>query len=174
MIAIGSHGRNTGKTSAVCAVIRAFPEERWTAIKISAHEPAAGAAYTLEPESDRDGRHDSCRYLAAGAVQSYFLRHGAGGLAAAMPALRGLVADAGNVIFESSSILDFLRPDFYLFVLNRGAAEVKASAQAYAARADAVLTVRAAAPDYLSPELADFVRARLTRERTAPPRDAES
>lgn len=163
VIAIGSHGRNTGKTSAVCAVIRAFPEAAWTAIKISAHEPEAGTAYTLEPEADRDGRHDSCRYLAAGAARSYYLRHGAGGLAAAMPELSALMTRAENVIFESSSILDFLAVDFYLFVLNRGAAQLKASAKDLTARADAVLTVREAAPDYLAPELVDFVRARLTR-----------
>jgi hypothetical protein len=174
VIAIGSHGRNTGKTSAVCAVIRAFPKAGWTAVKISAHEPAGSEPYTLERETDREGRHDSSRYLAAGAVESYFLCHGPGGLAEAMPTLRVLLAGAGNVIFESNSILEFLAPDFYLFVLNRGAAVVKASAKQYSGRADAILTVEATAPDYLSRELSEFVRARLTQERAAPPSASET
>ena len=127
---------------------------------------------------------DSGRYLSAGAVRSFWVRTRQGQLAEAMPRLRKELARAENAIVESNSVLRFLRPDLYLSVLDPGTADFKESALRYLDRADAVLleggelgrpewkgvslkilqgtpilTMRP--PEYVTEEVADFVRDRL-------------
>jgi hypothetical protein len=145
LIAIGSHSRKTGKSRLVCDLVRAIPEAHWTVVKISGHEHGAAAAYSLQEERDAGGRHDTSRYLQAGAAHAWLLRHAPGGLAEAVPALRELIAAAGNTILESNRILQFIQPDLYVFVRNEASAEFKDSARAWAARADA--TVLAQVPE---------------------------
>ncbi|HXY77371.1 MAG TPA: hypothetical protein VEH47_01045, partial [Candidatus Acidoferrales bacterium] len=92
-----------------------------------------------------------------------------------------------NAIIESNSILRFIKPDLYLTVLDPETADFKASAQTYLDRADAVLlhsvensktpawervslkpvmdrpTFEIHPPEYVTPEVVEFVRARLSR-----------
>ncbi len=62
-----------------------------------------------------------------------------GRLAEAMPTVRRKLAESGNVILESNSILKFVRPDLYLTVLDPATADFKKSAQEFLDRADAVI-----------------------------------
>ncbi|HVX67033.1 MAG TPA: hypothetical protein VHA11_10545 [Bryobacteraceae bacterium] len=148
LIAVGSHSRKTGKSSLVCELVRAIPEARWTVVKISGHEHGVAGAWSLEEEHDAGGRHDTSRYLEAGAARAWLLRHSPGGLTAAVPALRQLIAAAGNTILESNRILEFIQPDLHVFVRNEATAEFKESARAWAARAD--VTVLAGDPESLA------------------------
>jgi hypothetical protein len=91
---------------------------------------------------------DSARYLAAGAVRSFWVRTRIGNLAAAMPRLRKELAAAENAIVESNSIMGFLRPDLYLSVLDHATADFKDSARLFLDRADALL-VHAGAEDLM-------------------------
>ena len=52
---------------------------------------------------------DSSRYLAAGAERSFWVRTRQGQLSEAMPRVRALLADSGNAIVESNSVLRFLQ-----------------------------------------------------------------
>jgi hypothetical protein len=113
-------------------------------------------------------------------------------LAEAMPRIRKEIAAAENTILESNSILQFLRPDLYLTVLDNATADFKDSARLYLDRADAIL-LRAsglnlqprwtgvaatllegkrcfviAPPDYTTDGLVDFVRARLSTPQLTP------
>ena len=54
-----------------------------------------------------------------------------GRLAEAMPAIRRKLAESGNAILESNSILKFVRPDLYLTVLDPATADFKKSAQEF-------------------------------------------
>jgi hypothetical protein len=152
IVVVGGHTRNIGKTSVVAGVIRAFPELQWTAFKITQFghgvcsangEPCdcETADHTVAVSEERDGASgtDSARYLAAGAVRSFWVRTRMGQLAEAMPRIRKEIAQAENVVIESNSILRFLRPDVYLSVLDPGTADFKESARLYLDRADAVL-----------------------------------
>jgi hypothetical protein len=56
-----------------------------------------------------------------------------------MPRIRQEIDAAENMIFESNSLLQFLRPDLYLTVLDHATADFKDSARLYLDRADAVL-----------------------------------
>jgi len=197
IVVIGGHSRSVGKTSVVAGLIAALPELDWTAVKItqyghgicSANGQACDCAtadhsWAISEERDRSGESDTSRFLVAGAVQSLWARTEQGRLAEAMPSLRHRLQGARNIIFESNSVLKFLRPDLYLTVLDPSTADFKTSAREFLDRADAVILhefatagmwqsvslkpladrpiFRITPPSYVSPEVVEFVRSRLT------------
>jgi hypothetical protein len=197
IVVIGGHSRNIGKTSAVCALIAAMPERRWTAIKVTQFGHGVCSAngkpcdcetadhtIAVSEERNRASGTDSSRYLAAGAVRSLWIRTRQGQLADAMPRIRLEIERAEDVLFESNSILRFLKPDVYASVLDPRVSDFKPSALRYLDRADALLVsaetlpaqiwdgvslkaianiprFRIAPPDYASREFAEFVGLRL-------------
>ena len=197
VVVVGGHSRNIGKTSVVAGLIAAMPEMHWTAFKITQYGhgfcTADGAPCDCQTDEhtiavsaekpDGDPTTDSGRYLRAGAERSLWVRTRVGMLATAMPRVRKELAGARNAIVESNSVMQFLRPDLYLSVLDAGTADFKDSARLFLDRADALITVDRAlqpqwkgvpgrlmegtprfpvsAPGYLSPELLQWVRERL-------------
>jgi molybdopterin-guanine dinucleotide biosynthesis protein len=152
IVVIGGHTRNIGKTSVVCRLISAFPESRWTAIKITQFGHGICSAngepcdcetgdHTIAISEERNAATgtDSSRYLAAGAVRSLWARTRQGQLAEAMPRIRAEITRSDNVVLESNSVLRFLKPDLYLAVLDPAIADFKPSALRYLDRADAIL-----------------------------------
>jgi hypothetical protein len=153
IVVVGGHSRNIGKTSVVAGLIAALPEMRWTAFKVTQFghgmcsangEPCdcETAEHTVAVSEERvggDSTTDSGRYLAAGAVRSFWVRTRQGDLSEAMPRIRKELEGAGNAIVESNSIMRFLRPDIYLSVLDPETADFKDSARYFLDRADAVL-----------------------------------
>ena len=152
LVVVGGSTRNIGKTSVVAGLIAALPEKRWTAIKITQYghgicsadgKPCdcATADHTIAitEELDRTGASDSSRYLVAGAERAFWVRTQQGELFQAMPRVRKLIAAEGNVITESNSILQFLRPDVYISVLDPAVEDFKGSARRYLDRADVIL-----------------------------------
>lgn len=152
IVVVGGHTRNIGKTSVVAGIITALPQYHWTAFKITqyghglctAHgEPCACETSThtvaISEEHDATTGTDSARFLQAGAARSFWVRTRQGYLAEAMPRIRRELEHAENAIFESNSVLRFLRPDLYLTVLNPSIADFKASAQYFLDRADAIV-----------------------------------
>jgi hypothetical protein len=150
----------------------------------------ADHSWAISEERDRTGESDTSRFLVAGALHALWVRTEQGRLAEAMPALRRRLQGARNVIIESNSVLKFLRPDLYLTVLDPSTADFKNSAREFLDRADAVILHEASAgaawqavslkpvadrpifritpPNYISPEIAAFVRESLI------PRNAEA
>src|SRR3984957_9133076 len=198
IVVVGGHTRNIGKTSVVAGLISAMPEMRWTAFKVTQFghgmcsangepcdcETAEHTVAVSEERAGGDATTDSGRYLAAGAVRSFWVRTRAGDLSEAMPRIRKEIERAENVVIESNSILRFLRPDLYLSVLDPDTVDFKESAKYFLDRADAVLvadgvlgrpewkgvslklvegtpvlTMRP--PVYVTDEVANFVRRRL-------------
>ena len=101
IVVVGGHSRSVGKTSVAAAIIARLPEMRWTAFKITQFghgfctadgEPCDCQTdehtVAVSEERDRSSGTDSARYLAAGAVRSFWVRTRIGNLAAAMPRLR--------------------------------------------------------------------------------------
>ena len=137
----------------------------------------------INEERDRSGESDTSRFLVSGAERSLWVRTKQGYLAEAMPALRRRIAEADNVIIESNSVMRFLYPDLYLTVLDYGTQDFKASAREYLDFADAVIlhqsekkpewsdvSLKLVAnkpifqirpPQYVTPEIVEFVKARL-------------
>ena len=152
IVVVGGHTRNIGKTSVVAGLIAALPELEWTAFKVTQFghgicsangEPCncETDAHTVAvtEEHSADSGTDSARFLAAGAVRSFWVRTRQGQLAEAMPRVRKELALARNAILESNSIVRFLKPDLYLTVLDPAIDDFKPSAQYFLDRADAVL-----------------------------------
>lgn len=197
-VVIGGHTRNIGKTSVMSALIREFEPLNWTAVKITQYghglcsldgEPCECAPkehpFALAEETNARGRGDTCRYLAAGARRSLWLRVRQGQLADALPALEGALDGAEWVMLESNSIVEFIAPLLYLMVMDGSRRDFKPSARRALARADAFIPIetRGSAASwldldpqffrskpvfpvrpggYFSRELGDFVRARLS------------
>ncbi|MBB5331112.1 hypothetical protein [Tunturiibacter gelidoferens] len=203
IVVVGGHTRNIGKTSVVAGLIAAIPEMHWTAFKITQFghgmcsangEPCdcETAEHTVAVSEERvggDAKTDSGRYLAAGAVRSFWVRTRAGDLSEAMPRIRKEIERAENAVIESNSIMRFLGPDLYLSVLDPETADFKESAKYFLDRADAVLVVEGVLgrpewkgvslklvagtpvlamrpPVYVTEEVVRFVRERL-RTRAA-------
>ena len=132
LVVVGGQARKVGKTSVMVGLIAAMPEMRWTAIKLTQHEHGAVSVFE---ERDAGSRTDSGRYLAAGATRSLLVQ---GELSEAMARVREEIA-AENVMIESNSVLEFVRPDVFVMVLDAGNADFKDSAKRYLDRADAVV-----------------------------------
>jgi hypothetical protein len=152
IVVVGGHTRNIGKTSVVVGLIAAMAEMEWTAFKVTqfGHGICSANGEPCDCETDAhtvavteehssDSGTDSARFLAAGAVRSYWVRTRQGQLAEAMPRVRKELARAKNAILESNSIVRFLKPDLYLTVLDPAIRDFKPSAQYFLDRAGAVL-----------------------------------
>ena len=152
IVVVGGQTRNIGKTSVVAGLIASLPQMEWTAFKVTqfGHGICSANGEPCDCETDAhtvavteecsfDSGTDSARFLAAGAVRSYWVRTRQGQLAEAMPRVRKELAQAKNAILESNSIVRFLKPDLYLTVLDPAVRDFKPSAQYFLDRADAVL-----------------------------------
>jgi len=205
VVVVGGHSRSVGKTSVVASLIARLPDFHWTAFKITQYGhgfcTADGAPcdcqtddHTIAISAERDPGTgtDSARFLAAGAVKSLWVRTRQGMLAEAMPRIRKEIAAAENAILESNSILQFLRPDLYLTVLDNATADFKDSARLFLDRADAILLRESglklephwtgvsarllegkprfviAPPDFMSDDLMEFVRVALVTHGLTP------
>ncbi len=150
LVVVGGHTRNIGKTSVVAGIIRALPERDWTAIKVTQFGHGICAAsggdcgcclgenhpYAILQER-RASDSDSGRFLSAGAQRSYWVRTAMGKLENAMPAIQEVRANSRNLIVESNSVVDFLKPDLFLMVLNFEKADFKPSSRRLLQQADA-------------------------------------
>jgi hypothetical protein len=203
IVVVGGHSRSVGKTSVVVNLIARLPQFNWTACKITQFghgfctangEPCDCQTdeHTIAISAERDPTTgtDSARFLAAGARRSLWVRTRVGRLAEAMPRIRQEIDAAENIIFESNSLLQFLRPDLYLTVMDHATADFKDSARLFLDRADAVLlrtsgrqlmpqwngvSLRLLAgkprflvtpPDLIGDDLVAFVEQRLAERRT--------
>ncbi len=209
-VVIGGHTRNIGKTSVMAGLIRALSSVEWTAVKITQYghgicsldgEPCGCAPtehpFVLTEEENVRGRSDTCRFLAAGARRSLWLRVRQGRLGEAFPLLKQALNGHKWVMIESNSILDFLKPALYLVVLDSSRRDFKTSALRGLARADALVPVESRADarawgafgpqalenkpqfpvpagKYFSPELCRFVRQRLCLPQADPLAERES
>jgi hypothetical protein len=198
LVAVGGHSRNVGKTSVVCGIVSALPQYRWQAVKITQHGHNVCAAdgedcgcasndpahpYAIDEQKTADAT-DSGRYLAAGAVRSYWLRTAQGELGHALPELKRLLAQAEHTIVESNSILRFFQPALYIVVLDFENEDMKDSVRQNMDRADVFLIhgkqnrelpwagipprwlqakpcFPVTAPRYLSDEAIHFIESRL-------------
>lgn len=149
--------------------------------------------WAITPEQDRSGKSDTSRFLAAGAERAIWVRTKQGRLAEAMPEVRRILGEAENAIVESNSVMRFLRPDLYLTVLDFATEDFKDSAREFLDLASAVILHESARqggaarwqnvslkpvagkpvfyvrpPEYCTPEMVEFVRARLEHPAELP------
>jgi hypothetical protein len=187
LVVVGGHTRNIGKTQLVCDVIRAFPKVRWIAGKITQYGHGVCAqngencdcaptehVCALDWETQPDTGTDSARFLAAGAMRSFWLRTKQGYLAEGLPLLReslGKIAaeiapePRTALIVESNSVLQFLKPSLYFAVINPDKEDFKASAQMALDRANALVLRGGAGSDAPPAPLWMKLPTKLLREK---------
>ena len=205
LVAVGGHSRDIGKTSVAAGLICALPEWQWTAVKITQYghdvcsskgescdcaptDPEQLARPYLLTEEEMPTGTDTGRFLAAGAVRSYWLRTAQGQLAGAVPVLRKMLAACDNVIAESNSILEYFKPDLYLVVMDFSKEDFKPSSLRFLDRADALVIIDSGInvpmwkevsrglwdtkkqfvvkpPYYVTMDMAEFARSRLASPR---------
>ena len=171
VIVVGGHTRSIGKTQLVCDLIGALPEAQFVAGKITQYGHGVCAqngehcgcapdehSSAFDWESESASGTDSARFLAAGARCAFWLRTKQGYLAEGMPLLRTAMRElasqnAGasfNLIIESNSLLQFLKPSIYFAVLDPEKQDFKQTAQSLLDRADAFV-LRHDFPAQMSP-----------------------
>ena len=160
LIVVGGHTRSIGKTQLVCDLISALPEAKFIAGKITQYGHGVCAvngehcgcapdehASAFTWETSTTSGTDSARFLAAGAPRAFWLRTKQRFLAEGLPVLREslkvVARDSGdkplNVIVESNSLLQFLKPTLYLAVLDPRREDFKPTAQSFLDRTDALV-----------------------------------
>ena len=195
VIVVGGHTRSIGKTQLVCDLIAALPETQFVAGKITQYGHGVCAqngehcgcapdehSSAFDWESDGASGTDSSRFLAAGARRAFWLRTKQGYLAEGLPLLRKAMRDAAdeddgscfNLIIESNSLLQFLKPAIYLAVLDPEKQDFKSTAQSFLDRADALvlrhdLVESERSWAQISPKLLQSKRAFVQRENEPVP-----
>jgi len=157
LVVVGGHSRNIGKTAVAAGLIRKLRRLRWTAVKVtqyghgicSSEGKACGCAadaggaehpFALSEEYEPNDT-DSGRFLAAGAQRSFWLRTPAGELACAAATIQKILAQNANVMMESNSVLELVRPDVFLMLLDFGCEDFKPSSLRFMDRADAFVVI---------------------------------
>lgn len=186
LVVVGGHSRNIGKTQLVCDLIAALPKANWVAGKITQYGHGVCAqnghdcecapnehVCAIDWETSSDSGRDSARFLAAGARQSFWLRTKLGYLAEGLPLLRDALHEAAgsnptgalNLIVETNSLLQFLKPSLYLAVLDPFVSDFKESARLVLDRADAYVFRRGLDDSAVAAPPWTAVPERLLREK---------
>lgn len=122
-IIVGGEARKCGKTTVVCRILAGFPDQRWTAVKISPHMHIEGGEAWSLSEDDTEG--DTRRYKEAGAEKAYLF---CGDAEAGKAALMGVLSSAENWIVETTSAARLIEHDLALLVEAGADAEIKRGA----------------------------------------------
>jgi hypothetical protein len=149
IIVVGGEARNIGKSSLVAALISRFAHLNWTAVKITSHAHEAKDCVLVEAgkgwsawhqmaSSEHAGATDTARFLRAGAKNALLLQADESGLADAADFLRRFTK--GNVIVESTRIVEHLRPDCFLMIIGASLADAKHSSPGLMSLADAFVS----------------------------------
>jgi hypothetical protein len=141
-IVVAGQCSKVGKTALVVDVIRAFPRMNWTAVKITPYArsgcPINGSGcpcgpldygFAIREERDASGTSDSSRFLAAGAVRSFWVETKCNGLPVALASLKAVLKGSGSLIVESNAVVEFWRPDILLLVIDPQIPDLKPSAR---------------------------------------------
>ena len=138
IVVVGGSHRGVGKTALVCGLIAALPEHRWTAVKITSDEHGKQAPVWEEIEAGQGT--DTARYLAAGAARAFLITASGDEMEQRLAELGRIAGPAQSVIYESNSVVEFVRPDLFLLVDNpSGQENAKPSFLRIAANADAMV-----------------------------------
>ena len=147
LIVVGGQAKNVGKTTLLLNIMAAFPELRWSAVKITnhRHEPAGcelradSASWSIWEQVSITGESDTCRFIQAGAQHAWLIQADDDALEGAYAALRRIVPAESNLIVESNRIGSLLDPDLFLLMIDAAQPEFKSSARQRLERIDAIV-----------------------------------
>ncbi len=121
-LVVSGTGRNVGKTTLVCEILKRFaPENRIAGVKITNHFHeidqkttsiiAQNETYIILEERNSSGLKDTSRYLQDGADSSFLIMYTEGSLSKAFEAFSHQInIQNGLFIVESAAILEIIYP----------------------------------------------------------------
>ena len=128
ILAISGSGRNVGKTSLLCSIIKRKAENlEITAVKISPHfhythygksEVEVRNNYVIFSEEDAGKAKDSSKMLASGARTVFYIQAKDDYLEEALDSLLEMIHPGAPIICESGGIQQFIEPGLSFFVTN--------------------------------------------------------
>jgi hypothetical protein len=142
LIVVGGQCSGVGKTALIVDILRAMPEKKWTAVKITPHGERGVPKrnrFSIQEEAQRRGRWDTSRFLRAGAVRALWVQTRAGRLKEALRALEKELKGSANVIIESDAIMRHWKADLFVVVLDPRMADFKKSARSVIGLADVLV-----------------------------------
>jgi len=145
VIIVGGQTKDIGKTTLICNIITAFPDARWTAVKISNHPHIPRdcenlikeAGWSIWQQNATGDHNDTARFLRSGVARSLLLQTDNSSLEQACASLNHELALARNVIVESASAAEFLHHDLLVILLDATREDFKDSLRRQLGRADA-------------------------------------
>jgi hypothetical protein len=155
MFLIGSTGRDAGKTTFACEMVRRFSDMSPVAAKVTVIRendgncPRGGAGcgvcsslqgnYLITEETISHGNKDTQRLLAAGAKHVFWLRVLQRELENGVHALLDILGPNVPIICESNSLRHAVVPGLFIMVQRRDSESVKESARKVRHLADALI-----------------------------------
>jgi hypothetical protein len=115
-IVVAGSGRSVGKTSLVCGLIKATPEIRWTAVKITSHRH--GTSEPVWEESTAGQGTDTARYLVAGARRALLVTAPREN-ALPLSEIEAALGVTESVIFESNRMVEAWTHDLCLAMIGQ-------------------------------------------------------
>ena len=129
IILIAGSGRNVGKTTFGCGIIRAAKKQEIVAVKITPHfhdatpgliEIEKGSGWTVSEETNAASKKDSSLFLKNGAKKSYFIQAKEDTLSNAFNVIKKYLRNEELVIIESAALHEIIQPTLFIFVLPDG------------------------------------------------------
>lgn len=150
LMIIAGTGRNSGKTTLACQIIRKFSSgQSIVAIKITPHfheNPGNGSVIVNNPnlyiaeERDATTGKDSSLMLEAGAVQSYFVMTTDEHLEEALNEILTRISPDTMVVCESGGLRHLIRPGLFFMMQNPENTGLKPDTAKLLSLADQVVT----------------------------------
>jgi len=149
IILISGSGRNVGKTTLACNIIKKLSLEKdVVGLKISPHFHktlelqkliSEGEGFKIYQELDIDSGKDSSEMLKSGAREVYFVQCGDDKIEMAVESISNLLPTNSPIVCESGSFANKYKPGLHLLVVGEQPDETKKSFQQNLKNADQII-----------------------------------
>ena len=148
MLMIGGSGRNVGKTSLICAIIRKFaPATFIIGLKVTSirpgeedfhghHEQPLSENFRIFEETNIGSAKDTAKMLKAGAQKVYFIQSTDEQMSLAMDAFFKIIDQHSTIICESRSLRRSIKPGVFILITDPTHKDFKAKAAEFENFAD--------------------------------------
>ncbi len=132
ILLIAGSGRNVGKTSYICNLLKEHKSRKPVAVKISPHfhKTTEGlrlisetSNYQLFEETNRETTKDSSLYLQHGAARSFYMQADDEHLTDAFLSLMPFLEADKPILIESAALHKYIQAGLFLFIYNEKSAD---------------------------------------------------
>jgi hypothetical protein len=148
MLMIGGSGRNVGKTTLICAIMRKFASAtQIIGLKVTSirpgekdfhghHDTASSSSYQIIEEQDNDSEKDTARMLRAGAKKVYYLQTTDDQLSMAMKSFFDIEDQNSIIICETRNLSRIIKPGIFVLISDPAHDNFKANSSEFFKTAD--------------------------------------